>query len=277
MKKTIDASLKQALCNRGFFWGVIGVIFVLLVSSVQDILSAFRAEELLANGFHDTMMLEALASDGMTLALPILAALPFTSSFVDDVKSGFVKVYLSRTTTKRYITGKIAACAVSGGLVLAVGIFAAYVLAALMFSPMEAAHQSVPQRHFVAAVGGSGAPQGHFVAAVGGSGACFGELMGRVLLFFCSGAFWSMIGMTFAALTGSKYMAYASPFVLYYILIILCERYCKGIYVLYPKEWLSPSAAWMWGNTGVVLLLLELTILVSLGFYATAKKRLKNT
>ena len=37
------------------------------------------------------------------------------------------------------------------------------------------------------------------------------ELMGKVLLFFCSGAFWSLVGLTFATLTSSKYMAYASP------------------------------------------------------------------
>ena len=38
--------------------------------------------------------LNALTSDAMTLALPIIAALPFTSSFIDDIKSGFVKEYL---------------------------------------------------------------------------------------------------------------------------------------------------------------------------------------
>lgn len=251
MIKTIGAGLKQALSNKGFLIGIIGVILVILLSSVQDILEAFRAEELLANGFHDTLISKALTSDGMTLALPILAALPFTSSFVDDIKSGFVKEYLPRTTTRSYITGKIVACAVSGGLVLAIGVFASYVITALMFSPMEAGLAK-----------GAEAP------------AYFGELMGRVLLFFCSGAFWSMVGMTFATVTNSKYMAYASPFVIYYVLIILCERYFKGFYALYPKEWINPSDAWMWGNTGVTLLLLELIIIVSLAFYAAAKRRL---
>ena len=44
----------------------------------------------------------------------------------------------------------------------------------------------------------------------------FGNLMETALMFFASGAFWSLTGMTFAALTDSKYMAYASPFVLFY-------------------------------------------------------------
>ena len=74
----------------------------------------------------------------------------------------------------------------------------------------------------------------------------------------------------------SKYMAYASPFILYYVLIILNERYFENLYVLYPKEWLFPSDAWVMGGFGVILLLVELTAIVSLAFAITAKRRLSN-
>lgn len=251
MAKAILSNLRQALINRGFLVSLIGVVLVIFLSSVQDMLIAFRSEELLANGFHDMLITSALKADGMTLALPILAALPFTTCFVDDMKSGYVKEYLPRTTRKRYLWGKSIACAVSGGLVLAVGILAAYIISALLFSPMEAALAK-----------GTEAP------------AYFGELMGKVLLFFCSGAFWSIIGLAFATLTNSKYMAYASPFVIYYVLIILYERYFNKLYVLYPKEWTNPSDAWMWGNLGVLLLMLELTIIFGMLFAAAAKRRL---
>ena len=250
MTKSIHAAIKQA-ANKGFLAGIIGVMLVIFLSCIQDMLAAFRSAELISNGFHDTLISKALASDGMTLALPILAALPFTSSFVDDMKSGCIKEYLPRTTKARYLMGKIIACAVSGGLVLAIGVLVSYAIAALVFSPMEAA-----------------------LAKGAEASAYFGELMGRVLLFFGSGAFWSMVGLALATVTNSKYMAYISPFVIYYVLIILCERYFKTLYVLYPKEWLNPSDKWMWGNAGVLLLLFELILLVSLGFYAAAKRRL---
>ena len=251
MIKAIWSAIKQAVSGKGFLVGFLGVIAIIAVSSIQQILQAFRAEELLMIGFHDNFIAEALVSDGMTLALPILAALPFTASFVDDVKSGFIKSYLHRTSRAGYLTGKCIACAVSGGLVLALGIIAAYIISALVFLPMEA---PLPKD--------AEAP------------AFFAELMGNVLLFFFSGAFWSMIGLAFATLTNSKYMAYASPFVLYYVLIILYERYFDTLYVLYPKEWTSPSPAWMWGNLGVVLLLIELIIIMSMIFSAAAKRRL---
>ena len=252
MTKAIPGAIRQAVSGKGMYIGILSATVVLLLSTVQDVLLAFRSEELLQNGFHHTCVMNALTSDAMTLALPIIAALPFTSSFIDDIKSGFVTEYLPRTTKSGYLLGKIFGSLVSGGLSVSLGVLLGYLVAALVFSPMEAALEP----------GAAARPY-------------FEELMGKALLFFCSGAFWSLVGLTLATLTNSKYMAYASPFVLYYVLIILYERYFDTLYVLYPKEWTNPSAFWMWGNAGVVLLLLELSIISGLLFFHAAKRRLE--
>ncbi|MBQ3131702.1 MAG: hypothetical protein IJC24_03240 [Clostridia bacterium] len=252
MKRAICAGLRQAILSRGFLIGVLGTALVLLLSSVRGILAGFRSAELLSPGYHSDLIMGALSSEAMALALPILAALPYTASFIDDVKSGFIKEYLPRTTTNGYILGKLSACAISGGLALSLGILTAYGVSALLFTPMEAVLTE-----------GAEVP------------AYFGELMGNVLLFFCSGAFWSLVGLLFATLTGSKYMAYASPFVIYYVLIILYERYFDTLYVLYPKEWLLPSNRWYFGNLSVLIWVGELIVIVSLCFYLAAKRRLK--
>lgn len=252
MTKAISGAIRQAVSGKGMYIGILSATVVLLLSTVQDVLLAFRSEELLQNGFHHTCIKNALTSDAMTLTLPIIAALPFTSSFIDDIKSGFVKEYLPRTTKSGYLLGKIFGSLVSGGLSVSLGVLLGYLVAALVFSPMEAALEP----------GAAARPY-------------FEELMGKALLFFCSGAFWSLVGLTLATLTNSKYMAYASPFVLYYVLIILYERYFDTLYVLYPKEWTNPSAFWMWGNAGVVLLLLELSVIFGLLFSRAAKRRLE--
>ena len=252
MLRTIASNIAQALQSKGFLAGLLAVTCLLFLSSIEGVLSAFRSETLLNNGYHAEFVMNALSSDAMTLALPIVAALPYTSSFVDDVKSGFVKAYLPRTTTNGYILGKLSACAISGGLALSLGILTAYGVSALLFTPMEAVLTE-----------GAEVP------------AYFGKLMGKVLLFFCSGAFWSLVGLLFATLTGSKYMAYASPFVIYYVLIILYERYFDTLYVLYPKEWLLPSNRWYFGNLSVLIWVGELIVIVSMCFYLAAKRRLK--
>lgn len=268
--KAMTASLKQAICSRNFIIGVIGVVVILFLSSIEDIMGIFRRQGLLANGFYSKMIFTALSSDGMMLALPILCTLPFTASFIDDMKSGFIKEYLPRTTVKRYIWSKIAACAVSGGLVISLGVFIAYFICALLLSPMEAASSAVTNAASNTITNAASSSEPNSPSAII-------ELLGKVLPLSFSGSFWAMVGMTLASVTNSKYMAYASPFVAFYVLIILHERYFKNLYVLYPKEWLFPSHAWVLGNAGIMLLLTELTILVALGFAACVRRRISRT
>jgi hypothetical protein len=250
MKNTVISNIKEAICGRNFLISSLLFFVLILLSQSEMLMEAFREGSLLPGGFHSKLVLSALNSDMIILSLPLLCTLPMTAAFIEDMKSGFIKVYLSRTTVKGYILGKIIGCALSGGMVFTVGIYSAYGFSALIFSPMETASQ----------IGEITSP---FVA-----------ISEQTLLFFFSGAFWSVLGMTLASLTYSKYMAYASPFVIFYVLIILYERYFDNLYVLYPREWLNPSSQWMFGNIGVTLLLLELTIITAFSFAYIAKRRI---
>ncbi len=106
MKKSLRASLRQAIFSRGFIISTVGTALILLLSSVQGILAGFRSAELLSPGYHSDLIMGALSSDAMARALPILAALPYTASFIDDVKSGFIKEYLPRITEPFYMVDK---------------------------------------------------------------------------------------------------------------------------------------------------------------------------
>ena len=261
MVRSVAAAVRQALFGKAFAFGVAGVIIVLFLASVPQVVDAFRQvgdapgfPRLLAGDFHHHLMMEALSSEAMTMALPILAALPFTSAVVDDIKSGFVKEYLPRTTLTGYWVGRAVACVLSGGLALVLGMLAAYIAAALLFTPMEAAPTGFS----------GGAELSVYMAQLGEKG----------LLLFCSGGLWAMVGMLFAALTESRYMAYASPFVFYYVLIILYERYFDKLFILYPKEWVTPSGKWEFGSTGAALFVAELTVIAALCFGKVVQRRL---
>ena len=252
MFRAIWSSCKQALSGRGFVVALSGTVAVIFLSSIQGIVTAFRATELLSFGYHHSFVMDALTSDGMTLALPGLSALPFTTAFLDDVKSGFLKEYLPRTTITGYIIGRTLGCLLSGALALCLGVFLAYGLAALLFLPLEAAPTD---------------PGAVLKLLL--------DLLERLALMACSGALWAAVGLLLGTVTGSKCMAYASPFVLYYVLIILHERYLPELFILYPKEWIAPSAHWQFGVTGVLLLVGELTVLAALGFFVVAGRRLR--
>ena len=249
--KTLRSAIKQAIFSKDFLIGFIGVIVVVFVSSVSELIEALRFEELLPNAFHNSFIENALVSDAMTLALPIIAALPFTASLVNDIKSGFIKYYLHRTSRKKYIVSKFIACSISGGLVLALGILASYIISAIAFIPMED-------------------PTSKDAATL----MFYADFIKSIVLAFLSGAFWSLCGLTLATMTGSKYMAYASPFIIYYVLIILYERYFDNFYVLYPKEWINPSSKWMLGDWGVIMLLLGLIIGIGTVFHFAVKRRI---
>ena len=249
----ISSDIRRALTGRGFIISAAGMVLVIALSSMNGIIEAARSTTLQPNGYHAQLIFGALASSGFTLALPILCALPYTAAFVDDIKSGYIKLHMHRSGVKPYIKGKLIACGLSGGLALLLGILTAYALSALVFMPMELAP------------GEGEAVQPYFA-----------QLLLKAVILFCSGAFWSLVGFTFAAATQSKYMAYASPFILYYVLIILHERYFENVYVLYPKEWLFPSASWVLDGFGVVLLLALLSAIVGLCFALIAQRRLEN-
>ena len=201
MSRVIWSSIRQALGGRGFLLSLGGTAAVIFLSSIKAIVTAFRSETLLAFGYHHDFISSALGSDGMTLALPLLAALPFTAAFLDDLKSGFLKEYLPRTTPTGYLFGRIIGCLLSGALALCLGVFLAYAVAVLLFLPLERAPADP--------------------ALIG---KLIRELRQTLELMACSGALWSAVGLLLGTVTGSKYMAYASPFVLYYVLIILHER-----------------------------------------------------
>lgn len=75
------------------------------------------------------------------------------------------------------------------------------------------------------------------------------------VLIFASGMLWAVLAATLAAWAGSRCIAYGGSFVLYYILVILYERYFADWYCLYPYEWLAPAHQWIFGETGVLILL----------------------
>ena len=80
MKRAICAGLRQAILSRAFLISTLGAALIPLLSSVQGILAGFRSAELLSPGFHSDLIMGALSSEAMALALPILAALPYTAA-----------------------------------------------------------------------------------------------------------------------------------------------------------------------------------------------------
>ncbi|WP_434310576.1 hypothetical protein [Hominifimenecus sp. rT4P-3] len=251
MKTIFTANCKQALRAPGFVLGVLAVPLFLFLSQLDTLVKTFQSTDPQAYGNFLTFVEKGLQGNTMSFLMPILCALPFSASFSEDIRCGVIKSILPRTTRRAYLWGKIGACALSGGLVLAMGILLSSGLAWMILAPLEETAKEVRLQPQVL------------------------ELLQKTLLFFCSGAFWAVFGAFAATLTGSRYVAYTAPFIFYYLLIILYERYFPYVVLFYPPSWLNPETGWFAGDFGVVLWVGELTAIVMAGFVLAAERRLE--
>ena len=248
--KAVFAELKRALTGRAFILTLIGAWVCVLAGAFSEVFDIFDRGTC-SLGEHRTVLLRALEGDIIRFAVPILAAIPFAASFADDVKSGFTKSYLTRTSVGGYLSGKGLGVTLSGGLSIAFGIAAAFLTLFLMLSPLE------------------------FVGDMPAY-AVMDKLAMRLLMYFLSGCLWAEVGLIASSLTLNAHLAYAFPFIAYYLLIILQERYLRTDFMLNPKNWLTLSGDWPLNGWSCPILLSLLVLLALCVFFIIGKGRLRD-
>lgn len=246
---TIKTDIKRAVWSVPFLTSVIIMVVVIIFGVGKDMLFPQNVKYGLFPFYHMNMILMSLQSNIVLIVVPIVCTLPYTAAFLDEYTSGYIKIYIMKTHKEDYVKGKIMATAISGGLVLAVSVFTVTVLSALIYRPMEI---SSPE-----------------------SVSPILKLIVKTTVLFLSGSLWASLGMLLANISLSKYMAYASPFVIYYVLVILAERYFRSVYVINPKEWLIQENFWPAGDLGVMLLLILLTIPIMIISSSVIRKKIE--
>lgn len=264
-----SADMNNALKSRGLVIGTVGMAAAGFLSVFEQILPVFQgrfAETGLDKGFVMRLMFTAVSSDLVLLVFPILCTLPFTSAFLDDYKSHFIRKYLPRAGKKNYVEAKVFATALSGGLTLFIGVILMFLVFAILFLPMETAAET-------AEVFGT---EMQMIENSITAQRNLEKFMMQAFVFFLNGCFWSLVGGILAAVTMSKYMAYASPFILYYVLVIFSKRYFKILYVLNPQEWINPVSEWVGGTKGAVLFIVELIIAAGFLYSHIIERKLRD-
>jgi hypothetical protein len=237
---TVKTDIKRAVCSLPFLVSVAIMILIIMFGAGKDMI--FPKAENIKYGlfpfYYMEIAFKALRSDIVLIVVPIICTLPYTAAFLDEYTSGYIKIYIMKTHKEDYVRGKVLATAISGGLTMAVSVCIVTIIAALIYRPMEVASEEAVSPIL--------------------------NLIIKTTVLFLSGCLWSSVGMLLANVSLSKYMAYASPFVIYYVLVILAERYFRSVYVINPKEWLVQENFWPGGDWGVMLLLILLTVPVML-------------
>ena len=154
--KTLKTELKKAVWNRKMLAVmvlVLGLVAVHCVMTVRDYWSFYEyyqensSENLMVTG--NSLFNHWLGADlvffpatAFFFLLPILAALPYGWSLVTEIRSGYVRNVLSRTSRKAYFVSKYAADFIAGALVIVVPLTVSVLVLALFLPaiPMEYAY-----------------------------------------------------------------------------------------------------------------------------------------
>ena len=219
--------IMRMLNGKGFWLG-----FMTAMAGISLGASYPELQGLLNPGSFVDMETEALKSNAMIFFLPLAAVLPWSDSFIRERQGGFLKTALPRTGRRYYVESKVFTTALGGFLSVFLAGALMFLAYFMIFFPLEA--------------------QGKFP---------WGQTaeLGRILLR-CGlvAAALSTGGGIFAGLTGSVYLAFGFPFVLYYFCVILRDRYLKKALWLYPPQWMEGSAEWGEKGLGLWLFLFVL-------------------
>ena len=247
MKNAISSGFRQA-ANTWMFLVPLLTAGVMILNFMDPLIRAYR-EITIIEGLHMNLLMPSFQSDALISFLPILAALPFGGCFVDDLKSKFARFFLIRSSYRIYIISRIIVGFLAGGLVILSGALIAWGATAAVLIPIEREIEGMEP------------------AVIDG-------LIEICFLLFLNGGFWSVLGMAMSTLMESKYISYATPFVFYYLLVILYERYFSDLFIIYPKTWTDP-ASWPFGCWGAAIFLLEMTLIFAILFAFRAGRRLQ--
>lgn len=95
-------------------------------------------------------------------------------------------------------------------------------------------------------------------------------------LIFLSAVMWAVLSAALAAWWKSRYVAYCGAFVIFYLMVIVCQRYYEELYCLNPYEWLNPEHTWIFGENGIAMMLSLATCLISLFYYMILRRDIRN-
>ena len=248
MKNGIVSGFRQV--NK--LWMIVvpfALVVLIMISFVDPLIRTYWEHSYIPKGFHVELLIQGLRSNTVSSFLPILAALPFGGCFVDDLKSKFARFFLIRSSYRTYIISRIIVGFLAGGLAILSGALIAWGTTAAVLIPIEQEIDGMVPR-------------------------TIDGLIEICFLLFINGGFWSVVGMAMSTLMESKYISYATPFVFYYLLVILYERYFSDLFIIHPKTWTDP-AAWPFGCWDAAVFLLKMTLIFAFLFAYRAGRRLQ--
>ena len=213
MNRMYQVDCKRGLCSTGFYVGIV-MCFLAGAFGMGEMLE-YISETVLPEGeirFLSAAYL-ALHTDALTYVLPIACTLAASGMYIEDLQSGTLYYSILRTTKKRYYTSKILSCITFGILTVLATVLLLMVAFMLMFPTDKMEIQNFQMESLV-------------------------YLCKRTVILCMNSSLYALLGGAIAGTFNNRYMAYAAPFILYYVISTLFQAYLSDYPLLNPKEWM---------------------------------------
>ena len=251
MRHVIGMEIKDSLKNIRFLAGV------LLVLGAALVVGRPYARQLMQHGYSMEGPGWFAAYRYCTCSFQVLLFIPIAAAFAAgdkterELRSRFALFSYSRSGKRNYLLGKAAGAVVSGGLTVLLAWL--ILLAVFLISVGNAVEMGDIQLYTPT-----------FLAT---------EILVSLLCGFLNGALWAVVGSLAAVVTHNHYLAFAVPFILYYVLSVFQERYYRGLTFLSPRYWASPV---FFGNVFSIVTLFVLCLAGSLALMESVRRRIAN-
>ncbi len=239
-KKIFGADFERGLISYRFLICICGTALMVVFGTWDQLFpSADALKTGLAAGYHLSMVNKSLKSEAAVFIIPILSTLPLSGIFLEEHKSRFEKLFITRCSRKSYVFSKVLATALCGGLGILFGLLLITGVLTLIYRPMEIGNAKETTKLLL-------------------------TLLQYAITAALMGVLWASLGAFLGVINMNSYMAYGGPFITSYLLIILSTRYFQQIYVLNPREWMLREHYPAGNPWGIIALLLEVCIIIML-------------
>ncbi len=95
--------------------------------------------------------------------------------------------------------------------------------------------------------------------------------IGIMLRCLPAAALWSATALAIGTAGMNKFLAYISPFICYYVLVIIAERYFRDVFVLNPKNYVTLAGGWE-GNSPALISSLDAFTAMLAAYFAVIRR-----
>lgn len=250
MDRFFQVEVKRGFSSAGFYVGIFLTALAALSGIGELAEAARRIDYVKGNLRFIEITYQSMFSELFYFAVPITCTLGMSASYMEDVESGILRYILLRTTKRNYRRSKAVVCALFGGLsmALAVGLVLIVSLFLCPVSPEEMAHASLIDRTY------------------------FDYLFWRVFCVCLNGSFYALLGGAVSAFVNNRYMAYASPFIFYYVISTLLDAYLMKQRLFNPREWMMAGMA---SEPAVIVILVLINVAAGICYMRIMERRWK--